>query len=143
MARPRSSRPAVSRVRAPGVFLCLLALLFSSPRSARAALSSQCLWRNAKQDTLAMSHGDVMIFFLSQAAVFFCEQPSGRRAKSRGACSSHNPAAAVTVACRRRRALAAPKKDVSGRSVTSLTQKIAQKMFLGLESVLRFHRGAK
>ena len=38
--RPRSSRPAVSRVRAPGVFLCFWAsLLFSSPRSARAAIS--------------------------------------------------------------------------------------------------------
>ena len=50
----------------------------------------------------------------------FCEQPAGRRAKPRSACSSHRPAAG-TVVCRRRRALTVP-KDVSGRTVTFLTK---------------------
>ena len=75
-----------------------------------------------------MSHGDVMKFIFFEPELFlsepsrgaFCEQPAVRRAKSCGACSSHRPATG-TVACRRRRALAAP-KDVSRRTVTSLTK---------------------
>jgi len=85
-------------------------------------------WRNPKYDDLAMSHGDVMKILFSEPELFlseptrgaFCEQPARRRAKSRGACSSHRPAAG-TFACRRRRALAAP-KDVSRRTMISLTK---------------------
>ena len=95
----------------------------------RDALGRFAQWlRNAKHDDLAMGHGDVMKFLFSEPELFLfeqshgalCEQPAGRRAKSRGACSSHRHAAG-TVACRRRRALAAP-KDVSRRIVTSLTK---------------------
>ena len=94
-----------------------------------------------------MRHGDVMTFLFSEPELFlsepsrgaFCEQPAGRRAKSRDACSSHRPAAG-TVACRRGGALAAP-KDVSGRTVTcDIPHK---KLFPGAESVLTFHRDAK
>jgi len=85
--------------------------------------------RNAKHDDMAMSHGDIMTFLFSEPELFlsepsrgvFCEQPAGRRAKSRGACSSQRPAAGTVASCRRRRALAAP-EDVSRRIVTSLTK---------------------
>ena len=81
-------------------------------------------WRNAKQD-------DIFIFragkkttpiFTFRAKLrgggAFCEQPAGAVPSPavRGACSSHRPAAG-TVVCRRRRALAAPNDDLSGRIV--------------------------
>jgi len=52
--------------------------------------------------------GDVMKILLSEPELFlsepsrgiFGEQPAGRRAKSRGACSSSHRPAAGTVACR-------------------------------------------
>ena len=84
----------------------------------------------AKRQTRRLGHGpwgcheilfsEPELFLSEPSRGAFCEQPAGRRAKSRGACSSHRPAAG-TVACRRRRALAAP-KDVSRRIVTSLTK---------------------
>ena len=99
----------------------------SSPRAPPTDLRAQW-WRNAKHDDMAMSHGDVMEFLFSEPELLlsepsrgaFCEQPAGRRAKSRGACSPHRPAAG-TVACRRRRALADP-NDVSRSIVTTLTK---------------------
>ena len=84
----------------------------------------------AKRQTRRLGHGpwgcheilfsEPELFLSEPNRGAFCEQPAGRRAKCRGACSSHRPAAG-TVACRRRRALAAP-KDVSRRTVTSLTK---------------------
>ena len=114
------------------LFCCLLLLCL--PCSACFAACCCCMtagwqwWRNAKHDEHGLCHGDVMKLLFSEPELFlsepsrgaFCEQPAGRRAKSRGACSSHRPAAG-TVACRRRRALADP-KDVSRSTVTSLTK---------------------
>ena len=102
---------------------CFSLVLCCSAIARAMAFYSGQWWRNVKQDDLAMNHGDVMIkiafskpdFFLSEPSrSAFCEQPAGRRAKSRGACSSPCPAAG-TVACRRRRALAAPTKDARCR----------------------------
>ena len=44
-------------VRAPGVFLCFWALLFSSPRSARAALSLRTQRRAAAAESIELRAG--------------------------------------------------------------------------------------
>ena len=76
----------------------------------------------------------------------FCEQPAGRRAKSRSACSSSliappvaPPRRAGTAACRRRRALAAPNQGYEW-AYCDIPHK---KLFPGAESVLATSPGCE